>query len=128
MLLRRLRRLWLRRSSVVNFTVEANDTYLQIRGGKSIETVFWRDVQTVHAFKRDVLVYDLICLLITLRGSLNELVATELNEEMDGYKDVVASFPQHLIGCVPVESWFSAVAFPPFERNMTKIYDRTEAN
>jgi hypothetical protein len=80
----------------------------------------WEDTLRIEAFKRDLYTVDLICLLIHLRDNRT----LEIDEEMDGWKSLVDKLPEYLPGCQNFEQWFSAVAFPAFKPNITKIYQR----
>lgn len=80
----------------------------------------WADVFHVVAFKRDLFSVDLICLEIQDR--VNSSI--EVDEQMEGWKELVASLPDYLPGFPKFEEWFSRVALPPFETRPTELYRR----
>ncbi len=80
----------------------------------------WQDVNTIEAFKRDLYAVDLICLAIILKD--HKIV--EINEEMEGWDSLVEKLPDYLPGCRKFAEWFSVVAFPAFQPNVTEIYHR----
>ena len=80
----------------------------------------WAEVHRATAFKRDLWAVDCICLFLTRADN----IGLELDEEMAGWRRMVAALPAHLPGCR--EDWFSVVAFPAFAPNPTEIYCRTE--
>jgi len=72
----------------------------------------WNDVEEVCAFKRDLLMTDLICLEFK-KSDKDEYY--EINEEMAGYHDLLELIPEHLPKFDL--NWFPDVAFPAFDRN-----------
>lgn len=80
----------------------------------------WADVFRVVAFKRDVFSADLICMEIQDRvGS-----SIEINEQMEGWKELVAMLPEYLPEFPQFEQWFLRVAQPPFRPCPTELYRR----
>jgi hypothetical protein len=86
--------------------------------GESV--VAWADVIKIEAFKRDLLSVELVCLSLILRDNKT----LELNEEMDGWQDLVNKLPEYLQGCQTFAEWSPVVAYPPFKPNRTLIYSR----
>jgi hypothetical protein len=82
--------------------------------------VRWSRVKPVTAFKRDLLVYDLICLQL----ESEEGEHLELDEEDPSWQDLVAALPKHLPGCRAWGDWFGEVAFPAFETKLQSIFER----
>ncbi len=82
----------------------------------------WDEVHRVAAFKRDQFTVDLLCLFFF--GS--DDTGVEVHEDMEGWKKLIEKLPTHLAGCIPWSAWFSAVAFPAFETNLTDIYVKNE--
>ena len=78
----------------------------------------WRQITTLTAYKRDLLTYDLICLLFTSESGPE----FELNEEMPNWQQLVDSLPNFLPGCPPFLDWWHPVAIPAFATNETVIY------
>lgn len=80
----------------------------------------WIDVQKSEVYKRDLFVYDLICLLMTDGMGYS----IELNEEMCGWLNFVQELPQHLRGCQAFDHWVMNVEFPAFETKRAEIFCR----
>ncbi len=51
-------------------------------------------------------------------------LAIELYEAMEGWDSLVDELPTYLPGCRKSDEWFKEVAFPPFEYNLTVLYER----
>ena len=100
-------------------TLESAADCLRIVGKKERFEISWRDVEEVHAFKRDIFTVDLICLAFKRSGKEEYL---EVHEEMSGYYDMLKSLPDRLPGFS--ESWFPDVAFPAFETNHRVVWRR----
>jgi hypothetical protein len=90
------------------------------RGTKTSRMAYWADVFHVVAFKRDLFHVDLICMEIQDR--LNSSI--EVDEEMEGWKELVANLPEYLPGFPKFEEWFLRVATPAFETCPTELYRR----
>jgi hypothetical protein len=83
-------------------------------------SIQWSEVDSVVAFKRDIFVYDLICIILrTSDGAL------ELNEEMKGWESMIDSLPAYLPGARKSSDWWDQVAHPAFVANLTTIYSKT---
>jgi hypothetical protein len=97
-----------------------------IRLTKSGQTVLipWPTVDSVFAFKQDLVAYDRIAMLI----KMNDGLEIEMNEDMVGWKELVDALPAHLQNCRDFAEWYFEVAFPPFEPNLTLIYKRLSAD
>ena len=80
----------------------------------------WSSVERVQAFKRDLVVVDLICLQFSLAGGK----VIEVDEEMKGFEALVAVMPQQLLGCPPFAEWWHPVAVPAFATNERVLYAR----
>jgi hypothetical protein len=80
----------------------------------------WREVEEVHAFKRDLFSSDLICLAFKKTGKEEYY---EIHEEMAGYHDLLEILPTRLPKFT--SDWFSRVAFPAFKGNHRIIWKRT---
>jgi hypothetical protein len=91
----------------------------QIRSGQKV-VLPWNDVQSITAYKRDLAVYDLICLRVELVNSRS----VEVHEEMVNWQAFVDALPAKLTGCAAFGDWFQQVAFPAFSTNETPIYNR----
>lgn len=85
-------------------------------GGETTR-VQWSDVKEVFAFKRDLSSFDLIC--IGFRVS-NDGAFWEIDEKMNGYKDVEAALAKAFPGLRP--DWWRAVAIPAFKPNLVTLW------
>jgi len=97
---------------IVSWISAQNDS-----GSKSFQ---WDDAILVTAFKRDLYAVDLICLVIELKDG----ETIEVDEEMNGWDSLVQKLPEYLPGCKSFGEWFEVVAFPAFELNATRIFER----
>jgi hypothetical protein len=77
----------------------------------------WQGVTTMIAYKRDCFAYDMICLAIA-----DASIAVEIREEDDGWDAFIRAAEKNLPGSVPVDTWWPAVAQPPFATNTTTVY------
>jgi hypothetical protein len=99
-------------------TLLAYDLSLELKTAKGeTATLQWNDVKEIHAFKRDLVTSDLICLtFVPLQGQ-----GLEINEEMAGYFDLQPwlqiKFPEIQAGWV--------LDSPAFETNHKVIWKRT---
>lgn len=84
-------------------------------------TVCWSDVKEVFAFKRDLFAVDLLCIgfRISDDGSYYEI-----NEEMNGYKEVMATMEKAFPRLTP--DWWSKIAFPAFATNLTTLWGESK--
>jgi len=80
----------------------------------------WDEVNTVLAYKRDFYVTDLICL-----GFTSPAGTIEVDEEMQGWSQLVERLPSLLPGTPPMSDWWERVAKPPFASCVTKLFERT---
>jgi hypothetical protein len=85
-------------------------------------TMPWDEIETVTVFKRDHLTVDRLCLF----AARSDEWGIELDEEMNGWQEVVKALPDYLPGCMRWEKWFHAIAFPAFATNTTQIYSRAK--
>ena len=84
-------------------------------GKAAIAQIEFVAIATIHAFKRDILYFDLMCLLIAGRNGQ----AVEVSEQMRGYaelQDRINALPQTRV------AWILDVMFPAFEPCLTQIY------
>ena len=81
----------------------------------------WQGLTAIIAYKRDCLVYDTICVAIA-----DASIAVEIHEEDDGWDAFIRAAEKNLLGSVPVDTWWPAVAQPPFATNTTTVYQRRQ--
>jgi len=93
---------------------------LTVMLGKSKVVVPWSSMRRLMAFKRDLLYYDNICILI--EGQDGPLA--QIDEDMVGWQTLMEKLPERLPGMRPWQEWWPTVAFPAFESNATVIWER----
>ena len=81
--------------------------------------LLWNEVEEIHAFKKDLLTTDLICLAFKKAGK-DEYY--DIHEEMAGYYDLSQAMEKYLPGYNI--SWFPDVAFPAFATSHKVIWKR----
>ena len=79
-------------------------------------------VNYIDVYKRDLFTTDLICLSFSFTEN-NKIVSLEIHEEMKGYKETLNRLHEHFPNIN--EDWFTDVAFPAFETNLTRIWTKT---
>jgi hypothetical protein len=91
-------------------------TYLS-DGSQLNAEVKWAEVERVLVYKRDLFAYDVVCLTFgTAEGAI------ETDEEMEGWKVMIAALQKYLPGIRSEEEWWEKVAQPAFATNMTQIF------
>lgn len=95
---------------------------LSVENEKENIQIHWNEVLSSSAFKIDLMTVDCICMAL----ELTEERTFELNEEMKGWDSLVEALPTYLLGFKKSEEWFSEVAFPAFETNLTPLYTKSE--
>lgn len=78
----------------------------------------WVDIAKVEAFKRDLFTIDLVC--ITIRRS--DGMVLEVDEETEGWTELINEFPKQLPGCLAPNFWLSDGTFPAFIENRTELF------
>lgn len=78
----------------------------------------WADVTSATAFKRDLFVYDKIC----IRFQTSDGRSVEVDEEMEGWTAFVEELQRFLPGCTPFAAWARQVALPAFAPNELLLY------
>ncbi len=84
--------------------------------------VLYENIISIDVYKRDLMTTDLICLSFNFIEGKEEL-SLEIHEHMKGYKETIEKLPKYF----PTidQEWFTKVAFPAFETNLTRIWART---
>ena len=102
-------------------TVAGDVDGLKIRGVKGAASELrWSEVEEVHAYKRDLLTTDLICLAFKKSGSEEYY---EIHEEMAGYHDLLEVLRNRLPKFTL--EWMFDVAVPAFETKHQIIWKRS---
>jgi hypothetical protein len=98
---------------------ESGFAVTQTSAGSPVALLKWNAVKTILAYKRDVYAYDLICLgFNTSDGTI------EVNEEMQGWSQLVERLPSVLPGTPAFSDWWERVAQPPFAPCATTLFKR----
>jgi hypothetical protein len=84
--------------------------------------VRWDEVKNILLFQKDCFAVDQVRMTVLLE---NGIVFGDLNEDMPGWKELTATLPNVLPGCLTVEEWFPKVCRTAFEPNPTTIFRRT---
>ncbi len=79
----------------------------------------WNEVKTVLAYKRDLYATDLICL-----GFTSPAGTIEVDEEMQGWSQLVERLPSLLPGTPRMSDLWERVAKPPFRTCVTTLFER----
>ena len=90
-----------------------------LESGAGSATFSWDLVLRVQTFKRDLFAVDLICLAIEMPEG-----CVEIDEEMQGWDELLKELEQRLPGFPRWEEWWSTVAFPPFATNQAELWVR----
>jgi hypothetical protein len=105
------------RSDDLGVRIETSD---RDRRPSPAPAILWSDVHRAAAYKRDLFAYDLMCLFLA-RADGSGL---ELDEEMDGWMELLETLHLRLPGCRPHAEWYFEVMLPPFESRLREIYAR----
>ena len=81
----------------------------------------WTEIISVAAFKRDCLAYDLLCMVFEAAGT-----QFEVDEEMEGWAEMIAALPNFLPGIRASEQWWDEVVHPAFATNVTRLFQRDQ--
>jgi hypothetical protein len=104
--------------------IRCDESGFAITGADSVSSVGatslrWNDVKTVLAYKRDLYATDPICL-----GFISPDGTIEVDEEMQGWSQLVEKLHSLLPGTPPASDWWERVAKPPFASCVTKLFER----
>lgn len=78
----------------------------------------WSEIVKAEVFKRDMVIYDLIC----LQFYIEENEGIEIDEDDLFWNELVLELPKHLSGFKKWSEWFQDVAFPAFKSNLINVY------
>lgn len=82
----------------------------------------WNEVREITLFQVDCYAIDQIRMEVEMEDGR---FFGDLNEDMKGWKELTATLPNVLPGCLTVEEWFPKVCRTAFEPNPTTIFRRT---
>ena len=107
--------------------IRATDEGIEVRNHSSLKihnvprAIGWNDFDRIYVFKRDRMTVDDICMAFECDGR----TVLEVNEEMKGWRPLIAALPNYLEGVMDADDWFAKVARPAFAPCTTLIYDAT---
>ncbi|MDM7923008.1 MAG: hypothetical protein QUS14_11965 [Pyrinomonadaceae bacterium] len=104
--------------------IEFDDQNIRLIKDGQVAPISWGMIESVFAYKQDHVIVDRVVTLIKMDGGLE----IEVDEEMEGWKELVDAMPKHLPNCRDFSDWYMEVAFPAFEPNPTLIYRRLNAD
>ena len=81
-------------------------------------TLLWSEIQQVMTFKRDQMIVDLICLQFTTTRD----TFIEVDEDMKGFADLLATLPDKLSGFPEGSVWWGEVMQPAFATNEKTLW------
>lgn len=100
----------------VGIVIAIDDYGIELTVHKDRKRFLWSQIQSIVGYKQDAVTIDHIIL---------ELYANDeyflMHDETPGFSDLVPSLGNHLE--LPNQNWFVDLALPPFETNLTLIYD-----
>lgn len=100
----------------IRISVE-DDGFRVIKETKVLSSTNWAAVKNVTAYKRDAFATDLIC--VAIRDGEHTI---EVNEEMEGWRQLLEILPMKLHGFPLRGAWEMKVALPPFATNVTTLW------
>jgi len=89
-----------------------------LEGKREYARFTWSEVQEIVTFKRDLGIYDEICLAFRVNGRWFEVC-----EDAAGWSALSAAIDQRFPTIPP--DWYQTVMLPPFETCYRVIYERT---
>ncbi len=105
-----------------NGIFEYEEQYFKVQLEDKIHLVNWNSIKTILAYKLDVITVDIICLEIFCE---NDLII-QINEETKGWYQFIKTTKKQFSKIS--KSWDVDIIQPPFERNLTLVYDRENRN
>ncbi len=90
----------------------------ELYNADSLETYNFDDIESIFAFKVDLYVIDSICLEFIFKDETH----IRCNEDQKGWDELMEKIGSSFK--LLDESWYFTVMQPPFETNLTLIFDR----
>ncbi len=95
------------------------DTGFNFMDKDQVIFIAWTDIETIFAFKRDLMTVDELSIEVFLKNNMR----IRLTEEIDGWYQFIIKIKEVFPG---VDKEFDTkLIFPPFETNLTLIYNST---
>ena len=107
-----------RSASPIVISTTSDAIQLSLSSPAQEKSIPWNSIRRIVVFKRDVFANDLLCLAIELEPQ----AVLELDESMNGWRELIEQLPRHLPGALPAEEWLQRAAFPAFELSPIEIY------
>lgn len=98
-----------------------SDNSFTIQLDKETKTINWDDIELIKAYKIDQ--YTVDCIVIEIH--LAETFIT-INDQTTGHMKFMDTASNKLSNFK--KDWFTVVAFPAFETNLTTVYERQTAD
>ncbi len=95
-----------------------SDTFFTVRIDNTIKTILWDDIKLIRSYKIDQFAVDCIIIEIHLKES-----SITIDDQTIGYMKFMSEAELKLPNFR--KDWFNIVAFPPFETNLTIVYERS---
>jgi hypothetical protein len=103
--------------------VEFDDSgFRLIQDGKVLHEISWTDIDEIFGFKRDCLIYDVICLGFRI-DETDQIV--EVAEDFPGFDQFLEALEQRFS---LKSNWWRKVAVPAFETNWTTMWKKPIAD
>jgi hypothetical protein len=83
-----------------------------------IKDILWNDVNELHAYKKDLLTYDEICINIILPKSI-----ITITEEIEGWVEFIEKMNK-VFPSINKE-WYADIMLPAFKTNFTILYKKS---
>ena len=95
-------------------------SWLTMENETGESSIRWDDIVLAKVFKRDHFIVDCISMAFQKADGY----WFEINEDCEGWRDLLPELPRFLTGCTPADQWLKAVTLPPFKPNETEIFRR----
>lgn len=83
----------------------------------------WNDVEKVSAHKKDLLTYDMVCVIFETGPDLE----IEVDETMKGFTELMGAAGENLPGMTSFSDWYFKITQPAFAENSTPLFDRSSS-
>lgn len=119
-MLRKLMRLFSKRDKQWRVTL-TNEGFALWEDELLVAEVGWDDIDSIVAYKVDLLTVDTVCLEFVLRSSGERVTLPEETEHFwELVKKIKRIFPESR------QDWEDSVVRPPFAHNRTLVFDRVQ--
>lgn len=102
--------------TVSSIAVGANGISV-VENGVTVWTLTWDKIGAIHAYKRDLITTDLLCMDVKVKGTQ---IYHTIHEEMNGFDRFSEALAKALVLKEP--NWRSMVLQEPFQENLTQVF------